>query len=99
MPTPTAEKNEILTNDARKMVSLLAAIITIVVTAVGFINWLDALVEKKIDDRLGSEVAKAEEQQKKIEKLEAQVTELREIIIEIRADVRYLRVIGTQQGK
>jgi uncharacterized coiled-coil protein SlyX len=97
--TPTTEKNEILTTDAKKMVSLIAGLITVVATAVGFINWLDALVEKKLDDRLGSEVARAEEQQKKIEKLENQVTELREMLIEIRSDVRYLRVMVTGQDQ
>ena len=97
--TPTTEKNEILTTDAKKMVSLIAGLITVVATAVGFINWLDALVEKKLEDRIGGEILKSEQQQRKIEKLENQVTELREMLIEIRSDVRYLRVMVTGQER
>jgi hypothetical protein len=97
MSPPTSDRNEIFTSDAKKLVSLIAAIITIVGTAVGFINWLDALVEKKIEDRIGGEMARSADQAKRIEKLEDQVTELREMLIEIKSDVRYLRIMATTQ--
>jgi uncharacterized coiled-coil protein SlyX len=99
METTPTERNEILTSDAKKMVSLIAALLTVIGTAVGFINWLDALVDKKVENRIGNEVMRSAEQDKRIEKLEAQVTELREMLIEIRADVRYLRVMVTGQDQ
>jgi hypothetical protein len=85
------EVTEVVAKDLRRPLTLIFAIVSVIGVAVMGLRGVESMIDGRIELRLAAEKQKSEDYGKRIEVLEKQVSELREMLQEIRADVRYLR--------
>jgi hypothetical protein len=92
-----SDAKDVLSPDIRKTATLLGVIAGFVAAIFVGIQAAERFIDGRIDLRLASTRQQVDEQERKIDALEKQITEMRELLIDIRADVRVLRTINEQR--
>lgn len=94
----TSDVKEVLSPELRKTGTLLGVIAGFVAAIFLGIQAAERFIDGRIDLRLAQTREQVESQEKKIDTLERQMSEMREMLIDIRADVRVLRSINEQKS-
>jgi hypothetical protein len=96
MPSP-GDAKEILTPELRKTAVLLSVIVGFIVMIIVSIQSAERFIDGRIDLRVAATRQQLDAQDRKINALETQISEMREMLVDIRADVRVLRTINEQR--
>ncbi len=82
---------EVIANDYKKPFMLLVAIGVVLATVLFLLTSAEKFVDGRVELKLAYQRQQAEEQGKRIERIEQQFSLMRDTLSEIRADVRVLR--------
>ena len=94
----TSDVKEILSPEVRKTATLLGVIGGFVAAIFLGIQGMERFIDGRIDLRSAQTREQVQSQERKIETLEKQMTEMRELLVDIRADVRVLRSMNEQKS-
>ena len=92
MGGPAEPVSEVLAADYKKPFMLLVALGVTLTLGLFGISSMEKFVDGRVELKLANQKQQQEEQAKRIERMEAQFSLMRDTLAEIRADVRVLRV-------
>ena len=90
VPMPD-EIKAVLSDDLKRPFMLIVAIFVVVAGGFTFSRWVETYIDGRIESKMAVSRGQAEDQEKRIATLEAQMREMRDLLIEIKVDVKYLR--------
>ncbi len=82
----------VLDPDYKKPFTVIIAIVTLVSFALMGITYIERVVDGRIDIKLASQKQAVEDHEKRLSKIEEKLGSMTEVLSEIRADVKVLRV-------
>ena len=85
------EVKAVLSEDLKRPFMLIVAIFVMIAGTFTFSRWVETYIDGRIESKMAATRENAEAQEKRISNLENQIREMRELLIEIKVDVKYLR--------
>lgn len=85
------EVKTVLSEDLKRPFMLIVAIFVVFAGTFTFSRWVETYIDGRIESKMAATRENAEAQEKRISNLENQIREMRELLIEIKVDVKYLR--------
>ena len=87
----TEQINAIFSDDLKRPFLLIVSIFMLVAGAFTFSRWVETYIDGRIEAKMAMNRNQVEDQERRIAALESQMRELRDLLIEIKVDVKYLR--------
>lgn len=95
--TPHKHFDAVLSADYRKPFALIVAIAALAALVIGGIDSIERFVDGRIDLRTMAHTSAVAEHEKRLGKIEHQLDEMKEILSDIRGDVKVLRERGEKK--
>lgn len=85
------EIQSVLSDDLKRPFLLIVAVFVVIGGAFTFSRWVETYIDGRVEAKLAMSRNQAEDQERRIAALESQMREVRDLLIEIKVDVKYLR--------